>query len=138
MAAQKGDSLLLKLGDAGSPETFTAVAGLRTKSITLGDEQVDVTNADTTSKWRQLLEGAGVSSMSASGDGIFDSGNSADAVLAVKIAKTHRNWQIVVPGLGTFEGAFQISSLGYAGDHNAELTTTMSLESAGDIAYTAD
>ena len=29
MAAQKGSALLMKIGNAGSPETFTTIAGMR-------------------------------------------------------------------------------------------------------------
>lgn len=137
MAAQKGDAMLLKLGDAASPEVFTAVAGLRTKNITINSETVDVTSADDTSKYRQLLEGAGVKNLSASGSGVFKDGTVADDVNTAALAGTHDNWQIVVPGLGTFEGPFQITSMQYAGEYNGEVTWDMSLESAGDIAYTA-
>lgn len=137
MGAQKGDSILLKIGDDSSPQAFVAIGGLRTKNLTINSETVDVTSADDTSKWRQLLEGAGLKNMSVSGAGVFKDGTAADAVNASALDQTHLDWQMVVPGLGTFEGKFQVSSLQYAGDHNAEVTYDLSLESAGDIAYTA-
>ena len=48
-----------------------AVAGLRTRQITLNAETVDVTNADSTGRWRELLAGAGVRSAALSGSGVF-------------------------------------------------------------------
>ena len=71
MAAQIGSSLLIKIGDAASPEVFATVAGLRTKSLSINSETVDVTNSDSASKMRELLAGAGIISVSASGDGVF-------------------------------------------------------------------
>jgi TP901-1 family phage major tail protein len=137
-SAQRGDQILLKLGDAASPETFTAVAGLRTKSMTINTETVDVTSADDTSKWRQLLEGAGVKNIAISGSGVFKDDTSLQNVNTAALAQSHDHWQVVVPGLGTFEGSFQISSLQYSGEYNGEATYDLSLESAGDIAFTAE
>ena len=42
MAAQKGSALLMKIGNAGSPETFTTIAGMRSTSISMNDEMVDI------------------------------------------------------------------------------------------------
>lgn len=137
MAAQKGSEILIKLGDGATPDVFTTVAGLRTKNITLNTETVDVTNSDSTNKWRELLEGAGIRSASMSGGGVFKDSVSEASLLAVKLAGTIRNYQVVIPGLGTFEGAFQISQLQYAGEHNAEATYEMSLESAGELEFAA-
>ena len=46
MAAQKGRAVLMKIGNAGSPETFTTIGGMRSTTLTLNDETVDVTNKD--------------------------------------------------------------------------------------------
>ena len=48
MAAQKGSALLLKIGAdasaAAASDTYTTVGGLRSTSITLNQESVDITN----------------------------------------------------------------------------------------------
>ena len=46
MAAQKGRALLMKLGNSGSPETFTTIGGMRSTSISINDEtfQVEINN----------------------------------------------------------------------------------------------
>ena len=58
MAAQKGSALLLKIGAdataAASADTYTTVGGLRSTSITLNQESVDITNKDS-SNARELL-----------------------------------------------------------------------------------
>ena len=60
MSAQRGRDLLVKIGDGGSPETFTTVAGLRATTLSFNAQTVDVTNADSANQWRELLAGAGV------------------------------------------------------------------------------
>lgn len=137
MSAQKGSELLIKIGDDASPEVFTALAGLRTKSLTINAEQVDITNSDSVQKWRELLPGAGVKSMAVSGSGVFLDAAVDQTLITEVMAQTHRDFQIVVPGLGTFEGRFQIAQWQLAGEHNAEVTYDVTLESGAIIAYTA-
>ena len=71
MAAQKGKALLLKLGDGGSPESFTTIAGLRAKSISFNAETVDITHSESSNEWRELLSGTGIKAASMSGSGVF-------------------------------------------------------------------
>ena len=137
MSAQKGSELLIKIGDDASPEVFTALAGLRTKTAAINAETVDITNSDTVQKWRELLPGAGVKSMAVSGSGVFLDAAVDQTLVTEVMAQTFRDFQIVIPGLGTFEGRFQITQWQFAGEHNAEVTYDISLESAGIIAYTA-
>lgn len=138
MAAQKGSSLLIKLSDGGSPDSFTTLAGLRTKSITLNSETVDVTNSDSVNKWRELLAGAGIKSASFSGTGVLqDNAQAHTDIVTLHMGGTIRTWQVIVPGLGTYQGAFQIASIEQSGEHNAEVVFTVTLESAGELQFTA-
>ena len=68
MAAQKGKDVLMKINTSGS--TYVTIGGLRSTSITLNDEAVDITNKDSEGT-RTLLAGAGVNSISVSGSGVF-------------------------------------------------------------------
>ena len=43
MAAQKGSALLMKIGNGASPEVFTTIGGMRSTSISMNDEVVDIT-----------------------------------------------------------------------------------------------
>lgn len=136
MAAQKGKDLLVKL-DASGESTFTTVAGLRTRSLAFNARSVDVTNAESSGQWRELLEGAGVRSASVSGRGIFRDSTSDANVRQVFFDAAIKNWQIVIPDFGTVAGAFQITALEYAGEHDGEVTFDMALESAGALSFTA-
>lgn len=69
MAAQRGKDILLKT--ARDDGAFETCAGLRTKRIAFNTETVDVTDANSAGRWRQLLAGSGVQRASVSGSGIF-------------------------------------------------------------------
>ncbi len=135
MSAQKGKDLLLKAADGAGG--FVAVAGLRARQIAFNAETVDVTHAESAGRWRELLEGAGVRRASISGSGIFKDAASDALVRQVFFDGTIRDWQVVVPDFGTVAGPFQLTSLEYRGDHAAEVTFDLSLESAGALAFTA-
>ena len=134
MAAQKGSDMLIKI-ESGS--TFAALAGLRTKTMTINAETVDVTNSDSTNKWRELLAGSGIKSISVSGSGVFKDDTTDGTVRTEMFNQTILEYQVVVPDFGTFEGEFQMSQLQFAGEHNAELTWDITLESAGEITFQA-
>ena len=48
-----------------------------------------------------------------------------------------RDWQVIVPDLGTVEGPFQIATLEYGGQHDGKVTFELGLESAGALSFTA-
>ena len=137
MAAQKGSAMLMKVGNGGSPETFTTIAGLRSTSLTINNESVDVTNKDSSGK-RTMLAAAGVQSISVSGSGVFTDAASETTVKTNALADTQDNYQFLVPDFGTFTGAFQITSLEYAGEFNGEVTYSISFESAGAITFATE
>ena len=136
MPAQRGKDLLLKIGDGGSPETFSTVGGMRTRTLSLNAETVDVTHAESVGGWRELLAGAGVRQASVSGAGIFLNDTTAEDARRVFFQGLIRNWQVIVPGFGTIEGPFQIANLDYAGDYDGEANMSLALESAGELVFT--
>lgn len=137
MAAQKGSDFLLKIGDGDSQaEGFTTVGGFRSNSFSINNETVDITNKDS-SGVRELLSGGGIQSFSLSGSGVFM--DDAAFALAEQVTrnKESRNWQVIVPGYGTYQGLYQITSLEFGGEHNGEMTYSLAMESAGIIAFVA-
>ena len=134
MAAQKGSSLLIKVGDGASPEAFTTIGGLRSTSITLNDEAVDVTTMDSSND-RELLANGGIQSITISGSGIFTD-STAEATIRTNFgASSFSNYQIIIPDFGTYTGAFMIASLEYAGEYNGEVTYSVTFESSGTITF---
>lgn len=134
MAAQKGKDLLVKIADG---EGFTTVAGLRSRRIAFNAETVDVTHAESAGRWRELLDGAGIKRASIAGRGLFKDAATDELMRATFFDGAVKDFQIVIPDFGTIEGAFQITSLEFAGEHNGEVTYEMALESAGALTFAA-
>ena len=136
MAVQSGKDLLIKVDMIGDG-SFTTVAGLRATRISFNAETVDVTSLDSTGGWRELLAGAGVKSASISGSGVFRDANTDERARQIFFDALMPSFQVIVPSFGVVQGAFQITSLEYAGSHNGEATYEMSLASAGALTFTA-
>jgi TP901-1 family phage major tail protein len=134
MAAQKGKDLLIKIADG---EGFTTVAGLRSRRIAFNAETVDITHAESADRWRELLDGAGVKRASLAGRGLFRDASTDELMRQTFFDGAVKNFQVVIPDFGTIQGAFQITSLEFAGEHNGEVTYELSLESAGALTFTA-
>jgi TP901-1 family phage major tail protein len=135
MAAQKGKDLLVKIDDGTG--NFVTVAGLRTRRLALNADTVDATDAESVGRWRELLAGAGVRRASLAGNGIFKDQESDLLVRQVFFDGLIRAWQIVIPAFGTISGLFQISSLDWRGEHTAEITFDIGLDSAGPLTFAA-
>jgi TP901-1 family phage major tail protein len=136
MAAQSGKDMLLKLDQTGSG-SFLTVAGLRTRSLAFNAASIDVTDAESAGRWRELLEGGGIRRASIAGSGIFKDQSSDEAVRGLFFGGTIRDWQLVLPDFGTVEGPFQVTALEFRGDHAGEVTFELALESAGALTFTA-
>lgn len=134
MTAQRGKDMLVKIGDGGSPEVFTSVAGLRTRTFSLNAREVDATHSESDG-WRELLGGAGVKQAAVAGAGVFLNDAAALALRAAFFAGAVRTFKLIVPGLGTMTGPFMIANLDYAGDHDGEATFSLALASAGALAF---
>ncbi len=136
MGAQKGKDLLLKV-DSTQTATFATVAGMRSRRIAFNAEAVDITNADSAGRWRELLEGAGVRRAGISGSGIFKDAASDESVRSLFFDGGIRDWQVIVPDFGTISGPFQVTGLEYAGEHDGEVAYDIALELAGELTFVA-
>ncbi len=136
MGAQKGKDLLLKL-DFNQDTVFETVAGMRSRRIAFNAEAIDITNADSAGRWRELLEGAGVRRAAVSGSGVFKDADSDASVRSLFFDGAIRSWQVIVPDFGTISGPFQVTGLEYAGEHDGEVSYEMALESAGQLSFAA-
>ena len=133
MAGQRGRDILLKISDGAGG--FTTLAGVRASRIQLSAGTVDGTSADSAEAWRELVEGAGIKSARATGRGVFKDAASDARMRAVFFGGEAPDWQLVLPNFGTLEGAFQISELSWSGAHDGEAEFSVTLESAGLLAF---
>lgn len=131
MAAQAGKDFLLKSGDGANPEVFTTIGGLRSTSLSINGEEVDITNQGS-QQWKELLDGAGIVSMSVSGSGVFTNSAAENLALTRCLGRTLANYQ-VSDGIRTFTGKFKITKMERAGEYKGEQTWSVSLASSGAI-----
>lgn len=135
MSAQRGKDLLVRADD-GTGQSI-AVAGLKTRQLAFNTELVDVTNAESVGRWRELLAGAGVRRATVSGAGVFRDAASDARLRQAFFDGTIASYQVVVPDFGTVTGLFQVTSLEYRGDHAGEVSFDMTLDSAGALTFAA-
>lgn len=139
--AKRGVGFLLKGEDPALAGTFLTVAKLRTNSLTINGETVDITNKDSPgaageNRMRELLAGAGVTSFAATGAGVFSNDATQTEFETHAIAGTLVNVQVVFEGGRIYEFAAAVPSIEYAGEVNGEQTYSISIESSGDVTIT--
>lgn len=115
---------------------FSTIGGMKTNSLSVNNEQVDVTDKGDV-PWRQLLA-CGIKTMSTSGNGVFSDEATVTDVVADATGAIANSIQMfrIISGRGdTFIGQYQIASLERTGEYNQAETFSISLESAGTITY---
>lgn len=118
MAQQNARELVIKR-ETETPGTFEFVCGFRTRSFTMSNAQIDTTVPSCTDPSLPIVATArpGRQTIQFSGDGLFDNDAVGKKVADdARLQNTTINYQIVVPGYGTFEGPFFISDFEFSGD----------------------
>ncbi|MCF8473076.1 MAG: phage major tail protein, TP901-1 family [Emcibacter sp.] len=134
MTAEKGRAFLLKIGDGGATEIFDVVGGMRSTSLRINNEMVDVSHK-MSGGWREILSGAGNRHISLAGSGIFTNSASETLLQTKALTSSVDNYQVTFESGANFTGAFQVTSLEYAGDYNGERTYNIALESSGVVGF---
>lgn len=134
--AKRGNLLLLKLAETFNGSTYVTVAALRSTSLTLNKAVVDITNKDANG-WQEVLPGGGVKSGAISASGIYSDGTGQALMISAFNASTHWNAQVIDEDGATWTGPFNVDSLAFSGDHNAEQTFEISLSSADELTFVA-
>lgn len=132
MAADKGRNFKLKIHSGGSPGTFTAIAGMQSRTLTINNEQVDITNDDTAPQ-RELLSGAGQKTLTISGSGVFKDDAAINSLedLANASAGNSEEFRVEFENGDWYQGVFNVVSFEYSGDYNGARLYSLSLENAG-------
>ena len=141
MAVQKGSSFLLKDNSSGTPAT---IGGLRSTSMTINGEAVDVTNKDSATFTgssgndigRELGGNMGIRSMTISASGVFTDSAGENNLRGAAFTGTAVNYDLVFGDGSDVKGAFVVTSYERAGEFNGEETYSVTLESSGTVTYT--
>jgi len=135
MPAYPGNTFYIQINTTGS--TYVNLGGLRTRTLSVGGEMIDITNSDSTGLWREALSTYGVRSLSVSGSGVFLDGSDINKIVTnLMVTSATQNLKIVVPGLGTFTmTAAVFTKISFAGNHNGEVTYDVTIESGGEVTF---
>jgi len=125
----KGREMLLKLTDELSPPTFTTVAGLRTNTLSVNLETVDITT-DEDGPWRMLQEDSGLRTVSTSAAGVFKDDAVINTLEGWAFDHSSNEMQLTFGNGDIIQGMFVVTSFEYAGEHSAEQTYSIALESS--------
>lgn len=142
MAKQNPDLFLIKAGDGAETVAYSTMCGLNSRNLTIDGDSIDVTTIDCTGAGGKLFQEmvSGTAKVSFSGSGFFENKDQAVALMQSKLTGTAINdYQVVVPGLGTFEGKFITESVGTAAEINGgAVTLEFSLASTGPCVLTPE
>lgn len=143
MAKKKGRLMLVKIHDGVTalPGGFEVLCGLTAKTLTINNEEIDVTSANCADPggklWTEVLDG--VSRVSVSGNG-FSKKDDAEAILVGVALATppEARLQIIVPNIGTFEAMYFLSSSEFGGEQAGGVTFSLTAGSTGAVTFTAE
>lgn len=140
LGEQLGRTLLIKVGDGADPEIFLPVCGLKDRSFDISANSVDTTKPSCTNPGGKVQKTGrpGITSRTFQGSGTFVSSVVMKAFMGKVINTEIFNSQVVVPGLGTFEGPFFVSSFQASGDMENDLQFSATFEAAGELEFTAE
>lgn len=127
MPANIGREFVIKRGT-------TAIAGVRTKSLSFNGEPIDVTTDDDTG-FRTLLATAGQKSVDMSVEGLTKDALFREAALSgTSLMLT--DITVEYPNGDSLSGDFFLNSVEESGTYNDAMTFTASLQSSGTFTYT--
>lgn len=132
---EKGRNFLLQHSNQVTPASWVTVAGLRSTSITINGEEVNVSSKDSDG-WRELLEAGGERSVNISAAGVFKDSAVEALVRTAALNQTIEMFRILYDNGDSWIGDFQITSLEHAGENNGAVMYTMSLSSHGPVTFT--
>lgn len=137
---QVGRLLLIKVGDGGSPENFSNLCGLKTRSFDISTASVDTTIPSCTNPGDvvQKTSRPGQASRTFQGSGAFVSSAAMSAFMTHVINATPFNAQVTVPGLGTFTGSYFVTNFTFSGDVDPNMEFSATFEAADVLAFTAE
>lgn len=133
MAGQTGLTWALSVRTASTP-TYTAIAGLRTRSFKINNNPVDVTTADSTGRWRELLGDTGVVELEIDANGLYQKDAPGHLLPTLVASGASTIFQLVSASSSagiTIVGSFVVSEYEASATYNEAATFTVKLLSTG-------
>lgn len=136
MTGVAGRQFIIELNGGGS--VWNTIGGGRELTLSINNEIVDTTNKDSAGI-RQLLEGAGVTSVSITVSGVHVDSAALDTIRTAALGNDHKTFRVTDPAStngGVYSGSFAIASFEQSGTYNESMAWNLTLESAGTVSFT--
>ena len=128
--AQWGKEFVLQI-ETAVPGTYVTVAGLRNTTLTMSASEIDITNKDNVPN-TTLLDAAGVKSIEASGDGVFENDTTWALVNTAFVDQTITPFKLLFwDGTADVEVDAKILSLELSGTFDDAQAFTISIKGSG-------
>lgn len=110
---------------------YTTIAAMRSTSMTINSETVEVTDKELL--FRELLENTGISSVSVKSSGVCNNSESYEFIKTKVLLGGVVNCKLLSNNGETFTGFFLFTSLESSGEFNKEEVFNLTIESVGKI-----
>lgn len=117
MPSQNGRDLLLKIGDGGDPESFTALGAARTTTMSINNRPADATTMDA-GGIQKLIAAAGLQDMRVKLDGLFKDAEAEERLRNAAFNRTADNYELCFPNGGKYAARFVVSDYARGGSHD--------------------
>lgn len=136
MTAQNGAMLRIKIGDGSTPELFTIIGGMRVAAMRLVNRKLENPHV-ASGAWRSLQTDGGLRALSLSGSGIFTDDEAEELLRGHAFAGDAANYELSFGNGDKLQGAFLIAAYERTGEMNDAEQYKLTLESAGEVMFTA-
>ena len=134
MAKYLGNALALAIEDSPGSGTYTTIAGASEHTLTINNEQIDVSDKDN-NRWKSLLA-AGARTLAVSMNGFISDDVEFEKFRIAARDDTILNYKLTYGNADTVTGAFHIDSFEVSGAFNNAQSFTAQLSNAGEPTMT--
>lgn len=137
---QTGRLLLIQIGDGASPEVFSNLCGIQTRSFNMSANDVDTTipDCDDPGATPQKTGVPGIKNRTFTGSGKFVAGAASAAFIGYVTDAVVFNAKVIVPGLGTFTGPFYVTDFTFNGEQEGTMGFDATFMAGGELEFVAE
>lgn len=137
---QVGRTLLIQIGDGQSPEVFTNLCGINTRSFNLSANEVETTSPDCNNPGGPVQRTVvpGIVQRKFTGSGKFFKGPTSTIFMGHVRNGTVFNAKVSVPGDGTYTGSWMASDFEYSGEMEGNMDFSTTISAAGPLTFVAE
>jgi TP901-1 family phage major tail protein len=114
---------------------YVAIGGLKTRSFTANNTNIDVTTADSAGRWRELLGGAGIQSLDIDFAGACQTDAAYKTLFTAVTTSALQTIRLATNGI-QIDGTFLVDNLKADGPFNEAVTFEGKLLSSGQPTFT--